>query len=786
MGEETTGTRRPSGDQKPGTAPGRGQLPHVEKIDNGRALSPGPSPERTGINAGPWRTNPRRKLVDRSARHLITVGGIVIIGAIMAILFVILAETAPLFASPDTSLRTEIEFPVDARPLSVGIDEFREVFYFVHPGGVGFYSIPEQRLRETIAPEEMGEARIVSTSPAKGRVLAAGLDDGRILPLRFSFNARYEGDSRTIEHDLEVGEPLVADPEGRPLHKIAYVEGGDGPVAAALLADGEVVLTRVEETRALIGPGKREVITESLDLEIESEITQLAIDARGEDLYLGTAGGELIRVPLDEGELVPASPVQVTSAPDVPVTVMDFVFGDLALIVGDEAGRLSSWFVLTGEGGRRYLKKIHEFRPHAAPVTFFSPSRRTKSFLTGDDTGVVKLHHQTSAKTLLEHKVALEDLASLAYAPKGNGFVVGSAAGNLLDYSLDNEHPETSWYTLFGKVWYEGYDEPQFMWQSSAATDDFEPKLSVTPLLVGTLKGTFYALLFAVPVALLAALYTSQFMHPSIKQYVKPTVEIMAAMPSVVLGFLAGLWLAPIVENIILGVFLSFIVVPLLIFVAMGLWRLLPLAIRKRVRPGTEMLALIPVLILGLWAAFALGSVIEAVFFTGDFRHWLYTALGVNYDQRNSLVVGLAMGFAIVPIIFTIAEDSLAAVPPHMSAGSLALGATRWQTAVRVVLPTASPGIFSAIMIGLGRAVGETMIVLMATGNTPIMDWSIFNGFRAMSANIAVELPEAPHGGTLYRVLFLTALILFILTFIVNTAAEVIRLRLRRKYQAYA
>ena len=115
---------------------------------------------------------------------------------------------------------------------------------------------------------------------------------------------------------------------------------------------------------------------------------------------------------------------------------------------------------------------------------------------------------------------------------------------------------------------------------------------------------------------------------------------------------------------------------------------------------------------------------------------------------------------------------------------SLALGASRWQTATRVVLPTASPGVFSAIMVGFGRAVGETMIVLMATGNTPILDWSMFNGFRTMSANIAVEIPEAPYGGTLYRVLFLTAALLFVITFVVNTVAEIIRQRLRERYKA--
>jgi phosphate transport system permease protein len=205
--------------------------------------------------------------------------------------------------------------------------------------------------------------------------------------------------------------------------------------------------------------------------------------------------------------------------------------------------------------------------------------------------------------------------------------------------------------------------------------------------------------------------------------------------------------------------------------------------VRGRFRTGTEALLLVPVAIAAGWLAITLGDLGETWLLGGDYRGWLRSVLGLTYDQRNSLVVGVAMGFAVIPIIFTIAEDSLANVPQHLRAGSLALGATRWQTALRVVLPTASPGIFSAIMIGFGRAVGETMIVLMATGNTPVMDWSMFSGFRALSANIAVELPEAPEGGTLFRVLFLAALLLFGFTFLVNTAAELVRLRLRRKYR---
>ncbi|RMD65807.1 MAG: ABC transporter permease subunit [Planctomycetota bacterium] len=168
------------------------------------------------------------------------------------------------------------------------------------------------------------------------------------------------------------------------------------------------------------------------------------------------------------------------------------------------------------------------------------------------------------------------------------------------------------------------------------------------------------------------------------------------------------------------------------------------------------------------------------------------TALGLDprdsifgaYQQRNTLVVALAMAVAVTPIIYTIADDAMVSVPESLRAASLGAGATRWQTAVRVVLPVAMSGVFSAVMIGLGRAAGETMIVLMATGNTPIMSWSLFDGLRTLSANIAVELPEAPKDSTHYRVLFLCGLVLFALTFCINTAAEIVRQRVRTRSAA--
>ena len=318
--------------------------------------------------------------------------------------------------------------------------------------------------------------------------------------------------------------------------------------------------------------------------------------------------------------------------------------------------------------------------------------------------------------------------------------------------------------------------------KSSSGTDDFEPKFSLSPLAYGTLKGTFYALLLAIPLSLCGAIYTSQFMHPRLRNMVKPSVEVMAALPSVVLGFFAGLWLAPLVADMVPALLLMLIALPLVTLGASFAWRLLPLGFRSSLKPGAELFFLIPLLMLAIYVCVLLDNSLEAAFFAGDFPQWLYDTTGVRYDPRNSLIVGFAMGFAVIPIIYTICEDAFSNVPQHLISGSLALGATRWQTALRVVLPTASPGVFSAIMIGFGRAVGETMIVLMATGNTPVMDFDPFTGFRALSANIAVEIPEAPHGGTLYRVLFLAALLLFILTFLINTAAEVVRQRLRDRY----
>jgi len=730
----------------------------------------------------------RRLLVDRLARRVVTLGGVVIIASILAILVVIAAEVYPLFAPPTAEPVRTLAGPVRvapaAAPLALGVDEYREIVLVVTATGLQFFRAKDGTPVPSAALPLNG-ARVAAVSALGRGPFALGLSDGRVLPLEVKFAVTFPEGRRRVEPELVSRDPVLADPAGRPIRRLAQITAASGPMTVAQTDARELAVLSVRERKALIGSSTTEASRQTLALPIVGEITAVAVDGRGDDLFVGTSSGDVVRVDLrDAGGPRVTPPAPATSRAGAAVTVLGFLIGDRTLIVGDAAGGVGSWQLVQRGTGDRQLTRIHAFAPHGAPVTSFDPSRRDKGFVTGDAAGTLRVHYGTTGTTLLTVTADGPAIGGLTLAPKGDGLLALDAEGRLSHWTVHNPHPEVTWRSLFERVWYEGYPEPAYVWQSTGGTDDFEPKLSLTPLIYGTLKGTFYALVFAIPVALLSALYASQFMHPSIKGYVKPTVEIMAALPSVVLGFIAGLWLAPMVERVVPGLVVLPWVVSTLVLLALWLWRLAPVPVRRHVRAGTEVFLLVPVVLIGAGLAFYLGGLIEAALLGGDYRGWLREALGLTYDQRNSLVVGFAMGFAVIPIIFTIAEDALANVPPQLTAGSLALGATRWQTALRVVLPTASPGIFSAIMIGFGRAVGETMIVLMATGNTPVMDWSVFNGFRALSANIAVEIPEAPQGGTLYRVLFLAALLLFAMTFVVNTAAELVRLRLRQRYRS--
>ena len=240
----------------------------------------------------------------------------------------------------------------------------------------------------------------------------------------------------------------------------------------------------------------------------------------------------------------------------------------------------------------------------------------------------------------------------------------------------------------------------EFVWQPVSE----KPKYSLPPLLVGTLKVSVVALLIAIPLAILAAIFTSEFAPQQLRELVKPVVELLAGIPSVVIGFFALMVVAT----------------------------------------------------------------------------WLQDAFGFIF-RLNAITAGIGLSLAVIPIVFTVAEDALSAVPQTFRDGSLALGANRWQTAWRVVLPAATPGVFAACVLGFGRAIGETMIVLMASGNAAVMSFDPRESFRSFSATIAAELGEVVYGSPHYHVLFFIGAFLFVITFLLNLAGHwyVGRLRAR-------
>ncbi len=726
-------------------------------------------------------TSPRRLFADRAARWIVTAGGLAIIASILGILFFIVHEVAPLAVAAKVAAGAAHELP-GAAPLAVVTDEYRELAAAF--GADGHARVVRLATGEVLADVALVPGPVaassVSVPPGSTAFVVAG-SDGRVRVQRVLFSASFAAGRRTATAELPEASAVVVDDAGRAVVHAAGQISADGEslVVAGATSDNALVLVReTATTNAMTGAVIRSSSRGRAVL--PRGVTAMALDVAQANLYAGLADGRIawFRIPAD------GTPSDLMFSPLFPsgVSALTLLIGDRSLVVGRDNGALEVWFPQL-MGTDRSLRHARSFPTLPSRVAALAPSPRGKGFLALDAGGAMALMYSTSERVLWSGHVPVPGASAIAYAPKADGALVAGTQGAAM-LAIAAPHPEISLRALFGRVWYEGYDKPEYVWQSSSGTEDFEPKLSLTPLLFGTLKGTFYSLLLAVPFGVFSAMYASQFLHPSLKGVVKPVVEIMASLPSVVLGFLAGLWLAPLLSRVLPAVAVMVVVLPPTIFLAGISWERTMRRFRARPLAGAEVFFFIVVLVLVGAACLSLEPLIERTVLGGTFPTWLQKVFGIRYDQLNAIVVGLAMGFAVIPIIFAIAEDAFSNVPRSLVSGSLALGASRWQTVTRVVLPTASPGIFAAVMVGFGRAVGETMIVVMATGNTPIMRLSPFNGFRTLSATIAVEIPEAPDGGTLYRTLFLAALLLFLLTFFVNTVAELVRQRLRRKYSS--
>lgn len=749
-------------------------------------------------------------LADAFMNHFIRIGGIGIIAAIFCIFLFILVQILPLFRGAKVS--GDIVIPAQADGFDfAGIDEWGELPFLARlDGRFQFYPVGRDlESRTAVEADESGRPQVLDAGFEEGErygtvrydpgasAAVFGGSDGRCRLVSVQYEPVFAEDgARKIEVGLDTEAPFQVGREGAPVLQLDFYDvPGERIVAAIQQGPGgrELHLVRYKARKTLFGTGALK-LDKAYDLtgDLGAEPQKVLINGLGTAVLATDTAGRLHYFTKSGGEIALSQTLEPFGEGEGTVASVDWLLGRVSAVLVSTKGVVRLFSMSMDEvAGKLHYHRIQDIRQLDGPIDFYAASQRNRAFLHGRGRQVY-LEYATTGKTRWEAELEFAP-AEAVIGPKYDRLMFVADSGDLHLFKLDDPHPESGLKAFFGKIWYEGKSEPEHLWQSTGSGSSFEPKLSMVPLLLGSFKGTFYALVFAVPIAVLAAAYTSQFLQPSVAKVVKPAMEIMASLPSVVLGFLAALWLAPILETRVPSVLMAAILVPVAALLAGWGWSQLPVQKRMRIRPGQEIWGLLPLLLVAAWIGWSLGPGLEQLLFrvedpaTGqavaDFRVWWPEVTGLPFEQRNSVVVGFAMGFAVIPIIFTISEDALSNVPTYLRSASYALGASRWQTAWRVVLPTASAGIFSAVMIGLGRAVGETMIVVMATGNTPIMDLNPFSGMRTLAANIAVELPEAPHHSTLYRALFLGAMLLFILTFAINTVAEVTRQKLREKFK---
>ncbi len=842
------------------------------------------------------------RVIDVIAKLVICFGGIGTIAAVSTVGLFLVWVVLPLFQSPTVEPNTEFQSPWDGvRPIAFQIDESQSLCWALMPDGeLLVIAIDGGKIVRRDPLFVDGGLTAVGTVVGSDQVVAA-FEDGTVRLGTIDFRTQYL-EFETVPADLaglQEGQAVVyqgdegsgvilrtsqgqlrlqsVDAEFQPAMSVtdspivlvsALAEASEQMFAYVTEA-GRAALCTVERKANLFTQETTHSIGEQFPLTYETAASGppgfLLLSTRGDSLYLGWKNGQLLRYVTGDRNNIQLAEDNSLIDDEAQVTALDYLLGRSTIVCGDSQGRLSGWFLARTEEAAtpdgRSMVRAHDLpRITRSPVTSLGMSARTRLVAAGYADGTTCVFQVTTDEPMYQQSSFTDEaVAVVGLAPKDDGLYTASKGAFKLS-RFDPKHPEVSWSAMFAPVWYEGYSKPEYVWQSSGASEDLEPKLSLMPLIFGTVKATIYTMLFGAPLALLAAIYTSEFLSPRNRMRVKPVIEVMASLPSVVLGFLAALVFAPLVEHRVPSILAAFAAVPMTVMLGAYLWQLLPYTLTLSLS-RYRILFVIATIPIGVLIARVAGPVAESVLFSGDFVRWLDGQIGsgiggwfvillplsgvlaasfagviVNplfrakthdwnrsaiawcillkfvltcgaacavsyllgfvlttigwdprggllgtYVQRNALIVGFVMGFAVIPIIYTIADDALASVPDHLRSASLGAGATPWQTAVRIVVPTAMSGLFSALMVGLGRAVGETMIVLMAGGNTPVMEWNPFNGFRTLSANIAVELPEAVRNSTHYRTLFLAALTLFLMTFAVNSAAEFVRIRFRRR-----
>ncbi len=733
---------------------------------------------------------------ERLARSCITVGGIGTILAVSAICLFLFWVVIPLFwPGSITPARTITPPWQDKLPLLSLVDEYQLLgCALLEDGSIEVCRLDTGAGVQRVKPEALhkGAALTVCSQIGPKGEVALGFADGAIQLGKISFGTSFldkpppglenlgEGQAAAYEtglvyhtasdqfrlHKIKVELEPPSKPSGAAVLLIDQSHPLNGQVISVLTSDGKLRTSMVEP--------QPEFVPEDVPREITSGVLALPwwdpkdpprwlkLTGVGDNVYLIWEDGRLQRIGVrnvEKPETLQAMRLLDTSA---TVTSVQFMLGKAALLVGDSSGRVQAWYPVRRADGRSRdgmtLEVAHTFAGPSVDVmppgktgmaaTCLTASNRGRTMAVGYADGQVRVFYVTSEKLLGEVRTkSSQPVRQILLTPRDDGLVV-QAGSQLESWSIDPGYPEITFKALFRPIWYEGYEEPAYVYQASGG-DAAEPKYSLVPLIFGTLKGAFYALLLAVPLALLAAVYTSEFLHRGTRAVVKPTIEVMASLPSVVLGFLAAQVLAPFVQDLLPAVLSCFLTLPLAFLLGAYVWQLLPQKLSLALERWRFFFGFL-VLPLGLAGAALLGPLLEKWLFQGNMQAWLrggqdtprfpgwflvllplaallttvlmgqvippffrrltrgwsrfnmaladlvrfiggclwtvgmaaalaglLSLLGFDirgsligkYEQRNALVVSFMMGFAIIPLIYTIAEDALSLVPQHLRLG---------------------------------------------------------------------------------------------------------------------
>ena len=586
-----------------------------------------------------------RHVKDVATRYLMAFGGIGVILAIVLIAFYLFYVVIPMFKSAHIESVATYSVPapdeVSSNTLIYAMEEQREVaLRITDQGQAVFFSTIDGEIRQTVDFKLPPDISItsVSTGDPTEQMIGLGLSNGAVVFFQHDYAVTFPDDVRLITPGIYFPfgeEPIQINKLGEAVTHLSVQYDSEQATIVAYGSQAGIKLVNFAREEAFLSDDV-EIIREESVIPIDAEgIVALRMDIEQREMYVADVSGNIYFYDIkDKANPRLVQKVRAVEG-DVHITVLEFLAGGISILVGDTSGQIAQWFPVRDEDNNYTLQKIRSFNKQKSPITAIAPEYSRKGFIAIDESGEMGIYHTTAHRTVLLKQIGDHAFNAMTLSPRANAVVIENNKGEVEFWHIDNEHPEISFQSIWGKVWYESRDKPEYIWQSSSASNDFEPKFSLTPLAYGTFKAAFYAMLFAIPLSIFGAMYTAYFMAPKMRQIVKPTIEIMEALPTVILGFLAGLWLAPFVEAHLPGMFVLMICVPLSILLAAAAWEFVPGDIKHKVPDGWEAALLMPVIILAVTFSIGISQPIENLLFSGNLPLWLSQELGITYDQRT-------------------------------------------------------------------------------------------------------------------------------------------------------